>query len=113
MNVKGEHVAEEFVVFKLDGDEHEYRLAFDFNEICAAEVVAGCNLMSVLGGHAVDAAQTRGLLYACLKKGHPRVLLAEAGGLLTRDMTTTLGALNELLREAGMFEEPEEVKQPA
>jgi hypothetical protein len=88
------------IPFTLEGDPQVYTLEFDFNAICAAEAVTGCNLMRALAGGEIFAAQTRGLLFACLKPAHPDVLLTEAGELLTRDMETVLEALSKALAGA-------------
>jgi hypothetical protein len=92
------------ITFTLEGDPQPYILKFDFNEVCNAEAAAGCNLMQALSGVPITAAQTRGLLYACLKPANPQVLLSEAGALLSKDMPTVLRYLMEAL---GTADEPE------
>ncbi len=87
------------VSFQLEGDQ-VYSLSFDFNQICEAETVARCNLMTALAGGGITALQTRALLYACLKTAHPQVLLSEAGWLLSQDMPKVLAALAQVLTEA-------------
>ncbi len=82
----------QFVTFNLDGDHVDYKLHFDFNEICNAEEVTGCNLGSAMVSGNFTGKQLRGLLYAFLKTAHPQVLLSEAGDLLSRDLPTTMSA---------------------
>lgn len=82
----------------FEGDAQVYRLSWDFNELCEAEALLGLNLF---GGAMATALQTRGFLYACLKKAHPVVTVAEAGGLLNKgENAKVLGALTQLLRSA-------------
>lgn len=82
------------VKFKLADDPIEYCLTFDFNQIVDAESICGCNLLSAIEWpRAMTAAQSRGLLYALLKTAHPKVLLGEAGDLLTRDILTVSKAV--------------------
>lgn len=99
------------ITFKLGDDPQEYKIQFDFNEVCEAESVCGCNLMRAIAGGEISAAQTRGLLYACLKTAHPVVTLSEAGGLLSKDINTVLDALAQVLQAARDTEEAEPVPQ--
>ena len=64
----------------------DLRLAYDFNEICDAERLCGCNLLAGLENlDNLGAAQFRGLLYAALKPAHPIVTLQEVGTLIRLD----------------------------
>jgi hypothetical protein len=90
-----------FVEFSLDGDPQVYKLAYDFNHLCDTEEAIDCNLMDPFLGHTpMNARQTRGILFACLKTAHPLVLLSEAGNLLSRDQATVLRALGKAIRQA-------------
>lgn len=93
------------VKFKLEGDPVEYVLTYDFNEIVDAEAATGCNLFRAMSG-SMTATEFRALLYACLKTGHPQVLLKEAGDLVSKDRTTVMVALGKVL--AGAEEEATE-----
>ena len=88
----------EFITFTLPDDSQEYRMTYDFNELCKAEEVTGLNLLEPLTGRGITARHTRALLYACLRTAHPIVTLDEAGGLLTRDRDLVLGKLAEALQ---------------
>jgi hypothetical protein len=108
---------QEFVEFRLKDDPQVYKLSYDFNAICEAEAAAGCNLIQAFLFQApLTAVQTRAILFACLKKAHPLVLLTEAGELLSRDMPVVLDALGQAMRgdeqeEEGEGEESDEEKQ--
>jgi hypothetical protein len=94
-------MSEEYVEFTFENDPQVYKLAYDFNILCDIETATGLNLMGAfLGYGAVTANQTRALLYACLKKAHPVVLLNEAGELLSRDMGTVLRALAKTIKKS-------------
>lgn len=81
----------EFTEFTLDGDPQVYKLAYDFNAICDAELETKENLQQYLfaigkpSSIFLTALQHRAVLYALLKTAHPQVLLKEAGELLSRD----------------------------
>ncbi|HXI88453.1 MAG TPA: hypothetical protein VNH18_14675 [Bryobacteraceae bacterium] len=86
------------VSFTLEDDPQIYKLTYDFNAICDAEAVTGCNLLQAqIRLKNLSATEVRGLLYACLKPAYPAVLLSEAGDLLSRDLETVSGALAEAL----------------
>jgi len=111
---------QEFVEFRLKDGPQVYKLSYDFNAVCEAEAAAGCNLMQAFLLQApLTAVQTRAILFACLKKAHPLVLLTEAGELLSRDMPVVLDALGQVLQamrgeeqeEEGEGEESDEEKQ--
>jgi hypothetical protein len=79
-----------YSTLKIDGDE--YRLGYDFNEICDTEALTGCNLLSALtnvGG--ASGSQLRGLLVAAIRAcpydGMPEahVLLKKCGQLIRLD----------------------------
>lgn len=86
--------------FRLQNDPVEYKLSYDFNVVCDVEEETGCNLLQTLTGSALNSKLTRGFLYACLKPNHPLVELKEAGDLLTREMSTVLAALGEVMVDA-------------
>jgi hypothetical protein len=91
----------EKVTFELDDDPQLYTLVYDFNEIADAEAVTGVNLLSAVSDmQNMSAVQLRGLLYACLKTEHPKVLVTEAGDLLSRDSMTVTKALGKVLGAA-------------
>lgn len=92
------------VKFNLPNDSRDYTLGFDFNELADAEAVAEVNLLaSVASWPNLSCRQMRGLVYALLKPAHPRVLLKEAGELLTRDMQTVYKAVKQTLLEAELL----------
>lgn len=90
--------------FFLRDDPQEYSLTFDYNAICDVETETGVNLMALLSRQSLDSNQTRAMLYACLKPGHPDVTLKEAGGLLSREMETVLDSLLPII-QAGRGDE--------
>lgn len=100
---------DKFITFMLKDDPVTYSLLFDFNQVCDAEVISGCNLMQALsGGVHITAAQTRALLFASLRTAHPGVSIAEAGELLSREYPVVLNALSNVIsdwRTAGLAEE--------
>ena len=75
--------------------DREIQLGFDFNNLCDAEPVVGCNLLSAMEsmGGPLTATQLRGLLYAMVvpfdgfKDKSPRDQLQAVGGLVL--MTNT------------------------
>jgi len=96
-----------FVEFSIDPSgidsasdpQDSYRLTFDYNEICDAEVVTGLNLLWALRNlDATSAGQMRGLVYALLKSAHPEVLLSEAGALLAADSASVINAVRKVLK---------------
>jgi hypothetical protein len=89
------------IEFKIEGDRTKtevgvgtYRMEFDYNELVAAEVLAGCNLTAFSGG--MSATQTRAHVFAALRKHHPDIALHEAGSLLTKDQAAVMAALSSL-----------------
>lgn len=90
-------------------DDRVFRFGYNFNDICDAEEVAGCNLLDAVakiisggGGPLVTATQLRGLVYAMLVPdgGYPRKaedLLKFAGSLVRVD---TMGGLVLAIGEA-------------
>lgn len=104
-------VADPLVEFaKLKIDDQTYNLVYDFNAIAEAERLAGCNLMHGLALILLDAptaGQFRGLLYAALRKGHPKITLAQAGALVRID---TMPEIQEALLRAYNASLPEEKK---
>lgn len=88
------------VTFELEGHPHPYSLKYDFNVVCDVEAATGANLMRALAGGQINAAETRGLLYALLKPSNPDLLLSEAGALLDEDMETVLPALTSAIQGA-------------
>lgn len=83
-----------YVDLELDG--RPYRLALDFNAMVEAEKASGENLLqgAFRLGPGASAAQVRGLLYALLKPWNPKVTLADAGELLTKNMVGTMRAMS-------------------
>lgn len=104
----------EFTEFTIEGDPQVYKLAFDVNEICEAEMATGCNLLRPLGGlRYATAVDLRALTYAMLKPAHPLVLLKEAGDLLSRDIATVTAAITEALGVDGDRDAPAVAGEPA
>lgn len=76
----------------LKVDKEEYRLGYDFNGLCDAEALTGCNLLTAMRdlGEA-SAGQLRGLLFAAIRavpyEGMPgsAELLKQCGDLLRAD----------------------------
>jgi len=76
----------DFAALKIDGET--YRLAYDFNAIADAEKLADANLLHGIAGllgKGANAAQIRGLLYAALRKAHPKLTLPQVGSLIRID----------------------------
>lgn len=96
------------ITFTLGDEPQVYTLQFDFNALCDAEEVAGCNLMrAVIGGAEFTATKARALLFAFLKTAHPKVTLAEAGELFSKDQGVVLTALIKVLNGVWRAEESE------
>ena len=94
------------VKFNLGDKPWDYELRFDFNELADAEPIAGCNLMAAIASWPnLSCRELRGLLYALLKPTQPKLLLGEAGGLLTQNMQASYGAIRQTLREADLLVE--------
>lgn len=84
-----------FSEFAIDGEK--FRACYDFNALAEAEEVAKCNLLHGMAGLLVSTAsatQLRGLLYAALRKAHPRMTIEQAGALIRID---TMPAIREAL----------------
>lgn len=93
------------IEFTIEGDKTKteigvgmYRMEFDYNNLCAAESLAGCNLVGFSGS--ISATQTRAHVFAALRKHHPEVELRDVGALLTKDRATVLEALGALYEES-------------
>lgn len=93
-----------YSTLKIDGEE--YRLGYDFNELCEAEGLTGCNLLAGMQGLAdtgVTASQLRGMLFAALRAcpydgmPEPVALLKKCGGLIRAD---TIGPIMVALGES-------------
>lgn len=85
-------------------------LRFDFNAFAEAEEATGQNLMAAIAAWpALNCQQMRALLYALLRPAHPKVLVGEAGGLITQDLNRVWRALREALVKAELLE----VEEPA
>lgn len=110
----------EFIDLSIDG--HGYTLAYDFNEICKAETLAGVNLLEALQDlRSLTAGQLRGLFIAALETGEldafpgksPRQSLEAAGDLIRLD---TIGPITLALAKAYGFavqeSDPEEPAGP-
>jgi hypothetical protein len=83
-------------VLELDGKQH--RLVYDFNAICAAESVAGCNLLHALENLGdLTGMQLRGLLYAAMKPFSADVTIEEVSVMIRLD---AIGAITKSLAEA-------------
>lgn len=111
MDTQTQKTDEKIVTFMLKDDPQVYSLEFSFNELCDAEKPTGLNLMHALAAGDVTAAQTRALLYVCLKTHHPIVMLKEAGELLSREYSVVLEALSTVIadwRQRGLAEEEQE-----
>src|SRR5579872_7172332 len=89
----------EFVTLEIDGEVYSLG-GLDFNAIADAELVAKCNLLLGIAGmltNGMTAQQTRGLLYASLRRAHPKITLQDAGNLVRVD---TLPDINDALLRA-------------
>ena len=81
-------------------DGHEYPLAYDFNSLCNAEMLTGCNLLVALRDLAnLSAGQLIGVLYAAITAGDPssKLKVRDVGALIRLD---TLGSIQEALAHA-------------
>jgi hypothetical protein len=98
----------EFATLRIDGES--YNLVYDFNAIAEAEKLAQCNLLhgiaSLLASGAT-AMQLRGLLYAAMRKAHPKMTIDKAGELIRID---TMPDIYEALGEAYRNSMPEAKK---
>ena len=104
------------VKFNLGDKAWDYELRFDFNELADAEELAHCNLLATIATWPnLSCQQMRALLYALLKPTQPKLLLSDAGELLTQDMPTVYRAIKEALRDAELLveEEPKPPVKPA
>lgn len=92
----------------LELDGKTYKLSYDFNAIAEAEKLAGCNLLMGMGAMLISyttAQQMRGLLYAAVRKAHPKMTIEECGQLIRIDTIADIKdaivhAYNESLPEA-------------
>ena len=93
-----------FTPLRLKNSPHgeEMRLVKDFNRICDAEQISGCNLFKVLaGGGDISSCETRAMLFACLLEWNPKVTLEECGDLLGgEELPEILIALGKALGKA-------------
>jgi hypothetical protein len=81
----------------LEIDDKSYKLCYDFNAIAEAEKVAGCNLLQGMAAvliNGMSATQVRGLLYAAIRKAHPKMSIEECGKLVRVD---TLQEIRDVL----------------
>ena len=94
---------------KLKGET--YSLAFDFNGLVIAEELSGLNLMQAfrsLGDLSIS--QTRALLFAALRKRHPKITLTEVGDLMEFE---ALPAITRAIGEALENSMPAHPLEPA
>lgn len=97
-----------FAVLEIEGEK--FKLAFDFNAIAEAEHYAGCNLLSGLKNLGdLTALQLRGLLYAAMRKAHPKVTIEKAGSLIRLD---TIVKITLALGEAYSLSMPKRDETP-
>ena len=76
----------EFVPLEIDG--YTYELVYDFDAIANAEKQADCNLLHGMSAtllNTMSAGQLRGLLWAALRRRHPKMTLADAAALCRVD----------------------------
>jgi hypothetical protein len=106
-----------FATLMVDGKE--YKLAYSFNAIAAAERTAGCNLLTGLESLSdLTAQQLRGLLFAALSIAHPTVKEGEKERLLTVEdagqmiRLDTIAPITTSLAEAYRLSMPEKKKDP-
>ena len=96
-------------LFHIPGDAQVFKLTYDFNCMCDAEIVSGQNLLRAMTGR-MTSLELRALLYGLLRVYHPLVELKEAGELMTIDRNSVMDALTEILSmEEEKEEEPKEV----
>ena len=88
----------DYIEFEIGGVKHT--LAYDFNKICEAEELTGCNLLAALTHlSSLSAAELRGLFYAALEAGPkhafpgrtPQESLEEAGNMIRIDTILPIG----------------------
>jgi hypothetical protein len=93
-------------------DETTYHLVYDFNAIAEAEKLCGIGLLhgiaAVLSSGAVTAGELRGLLYAALRKAHPKITLSAAGHLVRLD---TMPGITNALAGAWIASLPTELQE--
>lgn len=99
----------EKVTFTLENDPQLYTMVYDFNRVCDAEEMLKENLFHAISNPVtMTANQCRGLVFAFLLTAHPKVLVSEAGDLLSRDSNVVTKALGKML---GASEAEPEVKK--
>lgn len=94
---------------KLKGET--FSLAYDFNGLAVAEDLSGINLMQAfrsLGDLSIS--QTRALLFAALRKRHPKITLNEVGDLMEFE---ALPAITRAISEALENSMPANPPEPA
>ena len=94
------------VTFTLGDDPQVYTLIRDINAVCDVEAKTGLNLSVFAFSAGLTASQERALLFAYLLKAHPKVLLSEAGDLLSRDEDKVLEALGKAMKVGVPTKEP-------
>jgi hypothetical protein len=104
-----------FATLELEGQT--YKLAYSFNAVAEAELVAKCNLLSGLENlHELSAIQLRGLLYAALSVAQPEITLSQAGEMIhpftTPARAETITPISRALAEAYGLSMPEKKEDP-
>lgn len=67
----------------------ERKLCFDYNAIVQAEKATGVNLLEGMAGR-LNATNLRGLLWAALLRGSPKITIEEVGELIRPSMINVL-----------------------
>lgn len=103
-----------YIAFTVTGYPQEFRLVKDYNNICDAENVSGCNLFRAMFGlSGMSAQEVRALTFACLLDWNPKITLEEVGDLIqASDESNELGNVLGALGKALGAEEDDKPKDP-
>ena len=100
------------IKFHFNGEDREYTLVYDYNKFCEVEAETGLNMLAAMGpGRTMSG--LRAMLYALLKTTNPKILLSEAGDMLSRDMEDVGNCVNALIATAIGIEEDQDGTTPA
>lgn len=101
-----------FAELKFEGEDHTYRLAFNFNALALAERATGMNLLRgglIFMNYEFSVQELRGLLFGALLIAQPDITVQEAGELLRIDR---LGDVLVALKQAFALSYPTKNEEP-
>lgn len=87
-------------VYAVEGtDQKGFHLTYDVNQIVEAEISTGLNLFSAMRNlDQMSAGQMRAITFSLLKGEHPKIVLKEAGELLSADPPALMDAIRKVLK---------------